>query len=76
MLRTYLEPDLQIIGVEVQTVWFQQVGATARTARNAMRVLIEVSPVSVILRRRDYWMACKIAQSQRLRLLPLGISQE
>jgi hypothetical protein len=36
MFRTFLEPELQKLGVETQTLWFQQDGATAHTARNAM----------------------------------------
>jgi hypothetical protein len=39
MLRTFLEPELQRLGVETQTLWFQQDGATARTARTAVRLL-------------------------------------
>jgi hypothetical protein len=37
MLRIVLEPELQILGVETQTVWFQQDGATVHIARNAVR---------------------------------------
>jgi hypothetical protein len=51
MLRTFLEPDLQRLDVEKQTVWFQQDGATAHTARSAMRVLNEMFPARVISRR-------------------------
>jgi len=36
MIRAYLKPNLQRFGVEILTVWFQQDGATAQTARNAM----------------------------------------
>ena len=72
MLRTFLEPKLQRLGVETpQTLWFQQDGETAHAARTAKRVLNEMFSARVISR-----MACKIARSQRMRLLPLGISQE
>jgi hypothetical protein len=42
---------LQRLGVETQTLWFQQDGATAHTARNAMRVLKDMFPARVISRR-------------------------
>jgi hypothetical protein len=36
MLRTFLELELQRLGVENQTLCFQQDGATAHSARTAM----------------------------------------
>jgi len=51
MLRTFLEPELQRLGVKNQTLWFQQDGATAQTAGTAMRVLNEMFPARVISRR-------------------------
>jgi hypothetical protein len=51
MLHTFLEPELQKLGVETQTVWFQQDGATAHTVRNGMRVLKDMFPARVISRR-------------------------
>jgi hypothetical protein len=51
ILRIFLEPELQRLGVETQTVWFQQDGATAHTARNAMRVLEDKFPARVMSRR-------------------------
>jgi hypothetical protein len=51
MLRTFLEPELQRLGVETQILWFQQDAATAHTARNAMRVLEYTFPARVISRR-------------------------
>ena len=36
MLRTFLELDLQSLGVENQTLWFHQDRAAAHTARTAM----------------------------------------
>jgi len=36
ILRTFLEPDLQSLGVENQTLWFHQDGAMAYAARTAM----------------------------------------
>jgi len=50
-LRTFLEPELQRLGVETQTLWFQQDRATVHTARTAMRVLNEMFPAHVISRR-------------------------
>ena len=47
-LRTFLEPELQSLGVETQTLWFQQDGATAHTAKSAMRVLNEMFPARMI----------------------------
>jgi hypothetical protein len=51
MLLTFLEPELQRLGVETQTLWFQQDGATAHTARAAMQVINEMLPTCVISRR-------------------------
>ena len=51
MLRTFLEPELQRLGVETQTLWFQQGGATAHTVRNAMRLLNEMFSARVFSRR-------------------------
>jgi hypothetical protein len=48
MLHTFLEPELQRLGVETQTLWFQQDRAMAHTARNAMRVLKDMFPARVI----------------------------
>ena len=49
MLYTFLEPELQKLGVEIQTLWFQQDGATAHTARTAMRNV----PSSLALMKRE-----------------------
>jgi hypothetical protein len=48
MLRTLLETELQRLGVEAQTLWFQQDGTTAHNARNAMRVHKDMFPARVI----------------------------
>jgi len=48
MLHTFLEPELQSLGVETQTLRFQQDGATAHTARTAMQVLNEMFPAPMI----------------------------
>jgi hypothetical protein len=50
MLCTFLEPELQRLGVETHTLWFQQDGATPHTARTAIRVLNEMFPGRVISR--------------------------
>jgi hypothetical protein len=52
MLRTFLEPELQRLGVEKQTLWFQQDRAMAHTVRTAMQVLKEIS--SRNLTKREY----------------------
>jgi hypothetical protein len=51
MLRIFLEPELRKLGVETQTVWFQQDGATAHSAGIAVRVLNEMFPARVISQR-------------------------
>ena len=48
MFCTFLEPELQRLGAETQTLWFQQDGATAHTARTVMRVLNKMFPAHVI----------------------------
>jgi hypothetical protein len=48
MLCTFLEPELQRLGVENQTLWFQQDGAKVHTERTAMRVLNEIFAACVI----------------------------
>ena len=57
MLRTFLEPELQRLGVETLTLWFQQNGATAHAARTAVRVLNEMFLVRLISRRGNKWPA-------------------
>jgi hypothetical protein len=52
MLRTFLEPELQRLGVETPTLWFQQERETAHTARNAMRALKDMFSARVTSRRR------------------------
>jgi hypothetical protein len=51
MLRTFLEQDLQSLGVENQALWFKQDGATAHTASTGMRILNEIFPSRGISRR-------------------------
>ena len=51
MLCTFLEPEFQRLGVEMQTLWFQQDGTMAHTARTAMRVLNKMFPARMISRR-------------------------
>jgi len=50
MLRTFLEPELQRLGFENQTVWFQQDGVMAHIVRTTMQVLNEMFPARVISR--------------------------
>jgi len=51
MLRTFLETELQRLGVETQNFWFQQDGATAHTVRTAMGVLNKMFSTRVISQR-------------------------
>jgi hypothetical protein len=51
MLCTILEPEVQRLGVENQTLWLQQDVATAHTSRTAMRVLNEMFPARLLSRR-------------------------
>jgi hypothetical protein len=53
MNRAFLEPELQGLGVETHTLWFQQVVATTHTARAGIRVFNEMFPGCVISRRRN-----------------------
>jgi len=43
MLRIFLEPELQIFGVENQTPWFQQDGTKSHAARTAIKSSIKCS---------------------------------
>jgi len=51
MLEIFLRPKLD--DVDTEYVWFQQDGATARTARRSLRVLREMFPGRLISLRRD-----------------------
>jgi hypothetical protein len=51
MLCTFLETDLQRLGVENRTLRFQQDRAKTYTARTAMRVLNEMFPARLLSRR-------------------------
>jgi len=53
MLRNFCEPELRRRGIDLSSVWFQQDGATARTARASMSVLREMCPQHVISRGDD-----------------------
>jgi len=58
MLHTFLEPELQRLGVETQTLWLQQDGTTAHTVRTVMRALNEMIPARMISRRGNIeWSA-------------------
>ena len=52
MLRNFCEPELRH-GINLSSVWFQQDGATAHTARASMSVLQETFPQPVISRGGD-----------------------
>jgi len=42
MLRNFCEPELRRRGIDLSSVWFQQPGAAAHTARASMNVLWEI----------------------------------
>ena len=53
MLRNVCEPELRRRGIDLSSVWFQQDGATAHTARASISVLRETFPQDVIFRGGD-----------------------
>jgi len=53
MLRNFCEPELRRRGIDPSSVWFQQDGARAHTARASMSVLREIFPQNVISRGGD-----------------------
>jgi hypothetical protein len=53
MSRNFLEPESHHREIDLRTVWFQQDGATAHTARTSMWVLREMIPGHVISRGGD-----------------------
>ena len=53
LLRNFCEPELRRRGIDPSSVWFQQVGATAHTARASTSVLWEMFPQHVISRCGD-----------------------
>ena len=53
MLRNFCEPELRCRGIDLSSVWFQQDGATAHTARAPISVLREMFPQQVISRDSD-----------------------
>jgi hypothetical protein len=58
MLRTFLEPELQRLGVETQTLWLLQDRTNAYTLRTVMQALNEMIPAHMISRRGNIeWSA-------------------
>jgi len=53
MLRSFLEPELQRLGIDRARFWFQQDGATAHTARATIAVLQELFPGRLMSRKGD-----------------------
>jgi hypothetical protein len=53
MLRNFVEPELRNWGIDLNTIWFQQHGATAHTARVTMGVLRRLFPRLVLSRNGD-----------------------
>ena len=51
MRCNFLEPDLQRLCIENQTLWFQQDGAMAHTVRTAMRILNKRFPAHLLSQR-------------------------
>jgi hypothetical protein len=59
MLRNFLVPALKRRGINPQTIWFQQDGATAHTKRVSMDIVQEMFPRHVISKHGDLpWPAC------------------
>jgi hypothetical protein len=54
MLRNFLTSELSRHGIELTTIWFQQDGATARTASVSIEVIREIFPEHVILLRGEF----------------------
>jgi hypothetical protein len=48
MHRTFLEPDLQRLGVQIQALWFQQGEVISHSVRTVVWVLNEMFPARVI----------------------------
>ena len=67
MLRTFLEPNLQRLGVETQTLWFQQGGAVAHDASPQQDV-----PAHVIPRRRNIERTARSPNHNACDFLPRG----
>ena len=57
MLRNFCEPELLRRWIDLPSVWFQQDGATAHTARASKSVLREMFPQHVISRGDFPWPA-------------------
>jgi hypothetical protein len=58
MLRNFLAREINRRGINQQTTWFQQDGATAHTARASMPVVRDMFPGHVISPRCDFpWPA-------------------
>jgi hypothetical protein len=53
MLWNFLMPELSRCGIELSTIWFQQNGATAHTARVSMEVIREMFPEQAISLHRE-----------------------
>jgi len=50
MLRNFLRPQLRILLVNMEEMWFQQDGATAHTARASMTLVRQMFPQHVVSR--------------------------
>ena len=53
MLRNFLRPQLRSLRVNMEEMWFQQDGATARTARASMTVVRQMFPQHIVSRFGD-----------------------
>jgi hypothetical protein len=54
MLHNFLAPEISRRGINHQTMWFQQDGATAHTVRASMAVVREMFPGYDISQRGDF----------------------
>ena len=76
MIRNFCEPELGRRGIDPSSVRFQQVGATAHTARATMSVLRDIFPQHVISRAGDVpWPAHYPDLSACDYILYVGISK-
>lgn len=74
MLHNFLTPEINRCGINQQTMWFQQDGATAHTARASMAVVREMFPGNVIS-QRGYLPWPTWSPDKCMRLFTLGLPQ-
>jgi hypothetical protein len=73
MLRNFLKPELCRHGIDLHTIWIQQDGATAHTARESMDVLREMFPQHIISWYGDVQWPAHSPDLSPCDLLSLGV---